>query len=451
MVPDLRPDQVVGLWVDIVSAVLFMGLGTFVAFVRPRRVLNLAFALFAFCFGLSFILLNFGPQYFAKLGPAWTNLQTAVNLVWGSAIVIVALRFPVPVRTRERPAILAAAAIAGALAVLQLVTIPFSQDGAGTLLQGLEGIPALLYSYSDSLAYVGLAFFLVLLPLRAARRDATAQGFTSKSATAALALLPYNGLLFGALAFDALSGTILNFWQTMSFVAIMPLTAVTWFVCARRSAGQDRRRALLAGCAALVATAVGVLVAILWPGAFYTSGVLGATRLIGIAVLAYAILRQQLFDIDLRIKASLGHAMLVGFFLAVFLVVEQIVQAFSSQTLGLWAGSIVAGLMLVTLVPLHRMSKRLADRAMPAVRDREPAYLDERKHAIYRDAYATVWEDGSVTRKEMAFLFRMRDSLGLSPEQCARIEAEWNATMRSGRSHTSPAARAGRKPRARHS
>lgn len=423
--------QAPGLLVDVASGVLFAALGIWVASIRPRRPVSLAFAAFAVAYGAYFVLLNLDPDYLGVLGPEFTLVHGLLEVVWSGCLVAVALGFPQRLRPDDLRALAVAAGASAALLLVVLATLPGDPTAGGDLAGGLEGGALLAYRVMDNVAYAGLAFFLLFVSLRPAPTVASREPSGQAVAAVFVSFMAYYGLLFGALCTiglrDGEPGASLlgNF----AFLAVAPALAAVWLRRAHASHGGLRRARLAAGLACVLFPLLGALLPYLGADVL-RSGWLGLSRIVGVAILAYAILRQQLFDLDVRVKVSLRRGTVAGAFLAVFLVVEQLVQGLTSATFGIWAGGIAAGLLLLLLHPLQRLSHRVADKAMPHVREREPQYLLDRKHEIYRDAYAAVWVDGVVTRSEMRFLFRLRDSLGLSPQACAAIEAEWSRTLR---------------------
>lgn len=110
----------------------------------------------------------------------------------------------------------------------------------------------------------------------------------------------------------------------------------------------------------------------------------GSLAFAAMPVLAsYALLRHQLLGIDVRLHAALVRAIVAGFFLVVFTLVEQLAQVFVSDALGYAAGLLAGLLLLLLLSPLGRLARRLADRAIPGA----GATSDlEQREAAYRHA-----------------------------------------------------------------
>jgi len=159
-----------------------------------------------------------------------------------------------------------------------------------------------------------------------------------------------------------------------------------------------------------------------WGDAVYIWGTAVVT-IAYVALLAYGILKTQLFDIDLRIKVGLSRGTVVAVFLAVFVVVAQIAQELLSDTLGLVVGGIAAALLLFAAAPLQRAAHRLADRAMPGV-TASPDYLSYRKLHVYRAAVEAAQADGVITHRERTVLDTLRHELSIRDEDAVQIESD---------------------------
>lgn len=151
--------------------------------------------------------------------------------------------------------------------------------------------------------------------------------------------------------------------------------------------------------------------------------VFAATVTISIGLLVYGVLKWHLFDLDLKIKWTLSRGTLAAVYLGVFLVVTQLAQnGFAAQFGWIWGG-VAAGLLLFLLVPLQRVSERLANAAMPQVNE-TAEYLAHRRGEVYQGALEEILQDAEMTPKERAILDRLREKLGLSPATAAAIERD---------------------------
>lgn len=136
--------------------------------------------------------------------------------------------------------------------------------------------------------------------------------------------------------------------------------------------------------------------------------------------LSYGILKAQLFDIDLKIKWTLRRGTLVGVFVAAFFVASAVAQQWLEQY-GVIAGGAAVGLLLFAVRPIERAADKLADRAMPRVRD-DKGYRTVRKLEVYRAAIDSALSDGDITPKERGMLAALAEHLGVAPMEMHEVE-----------------------------
>jgi hypothetical protein len=149
-----------------------------------------------------------------------------------------------------------------------------------------------------------------------------------------------------------------------------------------------------------------------------------AVQFIALVLLfGYAILKSQLFDIDLKIKWGIRRGTVAAAFFAVFFIVEQLVQGVLSNQLGILVGTVCAGVLVFLLKPLERFAAKVADTALPQV-EASPDYVASRKFFVYRGAVESAMEDGVVTQRERAVLQRLQRDLGIRAEDAGLIENE---------------------------
>ena len=145
--------------------------------------------------------------------------------------------------------------------------------------------------------------------------------------------------------------------------------------------------------------------------------------LVAVPLIAYGILRTQLFDIDLRIRWTIKQTTVAAAVLAVVFLVSEGVGAFLSAELGSVAGLLAAAVVVFFLAPLQRFAERVASAAMPNT-ENTPAYTTFRKMQVYETAVAEAREGGGISAKERALLNRLRESLGICESDAAAIERE---------------------------
>ena len=156
----------------------------------------------------------------------------------------------------------------------------------------------------------------------------------------------------------------------------------------------------------------------------YMSGTLVAVPLI-----AYGILRTQLFDIDLRIRWTIKQTTVAAAILSVVFLVSEGASIFLSAELGNVAGLLAAAVVMFFLAPLQRFAERFAAAAMPNT-ENTPEYAAFRKMQVFEEAVAEAREGGGISSKERALLNRLRESLGICESDAATIERELEAGLR---------------------
>jgi len=154
------------------------------------------------------------------------------------------------------------------------------------------------------------------------------------------------------------------------------------------------------------------------------------TSLAFVLLLAYGILKVQLFDIDLHIKRGLKRSTVAAIFVFVFIVVEQLVSNYFNGQFGVLLGAIVAGLMLFGLDHIRHFAGRIANEAMPTV-SATPEYLAFRKLEVYRAAFEGLNVDAQITDKERAMLEKLRIKLGIQPGDAQALEEDMRGEMQS--------------------
>ncbi|HEV8360388.1 MAG TPA: histidine kinase N-terminal 7TM domain-containing protein [Candidatus Thermoplasmatota archaeon] len=150
----------------------------------------------------------------------------------------------------------------------------------------------------------------------------------------------------------------------------------------------------------------------------------GGVFRLGLPVLAtYALLRHQLFGIDLKIRWTIKQSTVAAAFIGLFFVVSESAQTFFSGSVGPYVGIAAAGMLVFAMAPLQRVADRVATAAMPLGKEPHAMSGDERA-AVYRDNARVAWADGAIDKSERAMLDRLRASLGLGVEEAVRIEGE---------------------------
>lgn len=143
-----------------------------------------------------------------------------------------------------------------------------------------------------------------------------------------------------------------------------------------------------------------------------------------VGLLSYAILKAQLFDIDVKIRIGIKRGTIALAFLLVFVAVAEIAQNFLSQEYGIAAGGIVAALLLVAIRPLERAADRVAHAAMPSATG-SPEYMAYKKLEVYRAAVESAIElDGRIDERERSKLEKLAGKLGVRPEDATAVQRD---------------------------
>jgi len=143
---------------------------------------------------------------------------------------------------------------------------------------------------------------------------------------------------------------------------------------------------------------------------------------IAVPLIAYGILRTQLFDIDLRIRWTIKQSTLAAAVVAIMYLASESASQFLSSEFGNVAGLLAAAVVVFFLTPLQRLAERVASAAMPNTHN-TPEYAAFRKLQVYEAAVAEALP-GGVSEKERVLLRRLRESLGISVDDAAAIEHE---------------------------
>ncbi len=142
--------------------------------------------------------------------------------------------------------------------------------------------------------------------------------------------------------------------------------------------------------------------------------------LLAVPLIAYGILRTQLFDIDLKIKWTIKQSTLAAIFVAVVYLVSEGADRFLSEELGNWAGLLASALVVFFLAPLQKFAERVASVAMPNT-ENTLEYAAFRKMQVYESSFSDALL-GGISDKERVLLDTLRDTLGISSADAAMLE-----------------------------
>lgn len=217
-------------------------------------------------------------------------------------------------------------------------------------------------------------------------------------------------------------------WSTVVLTALFALA--TAFIGAlayrlwRRASAVEARRATIfrrVSLSIVLPWALGVGVAITEVAGAPWFGFFGVFRIGTALLIAYGLLKFEIFDIDRKIKLGLRGSAIAGLFVLVFFAASETVEFFLSNQFGTWAGLGAAGLLTLGFRPIEERASRLSDRAMPGVDD-SPAYEHKRKVEVYQAAVERAMGDEVLTEREKGILAGLRDELGLRDNEAREIE-----------------------------
>ena len=144
--------------------------------------------------------------------------------------------------------------------------------------------------------------------------------------------------------------------------------------------------------------------------------------LLAVPLIAYGILRTQLFDIDLKIRWTIRQSTVAAVFVAVFYLVTEGADRVLESEFGSWIGLLASAMLVFVLAPLQRFAERVAAAAMPNT-ENTPEYAAYRKMQVYEAALSDALP-GGISEKERALLVHLRDSLGITPAAAEALERD---------------------------
>jgi len=142
-----------------------------------------------------------------------------------------------------------------------------------------------------------------------------------------------------------------------------------------------------------------------------------------VPLVAYGVLRVQLFDIDLRLKRTLKRGTVAAAFVATFFVISELAGNYLSSHFGTVLGVLGTGTLLFFLDPLQRAAEKLSDAAMPNTVD-TPQYEMFRKLQVYDAAVRAALEDGVISERQRRVLDSMIESMQIDRGVAERLEQD---------------------------
>jgi hypothetical protein len=311
-----------------------------------------------------------------------------------------------------------------------------------------------LVSYVGMLTQIALPFFYLLFLGEAIQTPLT-RPFRGRAASVSITLaviaLCVVGLLRPSLFITEVSPSHLGHWnytyhgfglRMVQFYGLTHLFGLVAAVLAFRGApvssiarGQAALFILAFGLRdaymGVVATFFPVLRPIpMWGDFFYNPGI-GLIYAAYVPLLAYAILKYQLFSIDLRLKLALRQGSTGAMIAGVFLIVSEALESVVAVD-GIVAGIVIALMVALLLRPAQNVAERFVGRLLPGVQPDE-TYFEQRRLAIFQAALESATIDGQISVDERDMLTRLQTELGLATEVSARLERE--ALARNRKAH----------------
>ena len=241
-----------------------------------------------------------------------------------------------------------------------------------------------------------------------------------------LLVATYLGVVVSAFAWPDLVGSHdargpLNDWMRLNTLVLV-LALVASLDALRRSAPGSavRARARTYALAFGIQDAGVLLVYLLRQVGVDPVGLLSVFVVTAWVLVARAMIRDHLFDADLRVKRGLARGTVAAIFLGSFFIAAAVAEQYLQQY-GVLVGGVAVGVLLLVMRPLERAAGRIADAAMPRVQDTEE-YRTVRKREVYRAAVESALQDGEVSEKERDVLATLAQELGLGAKDALDIE-----------------------------
>ena len=156
----------------------------------------------------------------------------------------------------------------------------------------------------------------------------------------------------------------------------------------------------------------------IWRGAAYLGAVL-----LYVPLVAYGILRLQLFDVDLRIKRGIKRSTIATSFVATFFVVSEFAGNYLSDQLGTMMGVLATGILVFFLDSIQRAAEKVSNAAMPNTNE-SVEYLSFRKLQVYEASLRASLEDGTISKRQRKVLDNMITSMNLDAKVAQQIEMD---------------------------
>lgn len=128
----------------------------------------------------------------------------------------------------------------------------------------------------------------------------------------------------------------------------------------------------------------------------------------------YALLRYQLFDIDVKARAVIKSSSLAFAFTIFFFAIGELAELFVQEKQGQSVALGAAAFLTLVLKPVEdRIGDRWARRALPHARPIHELSRTEKVH-VFREQMELALQDGTLTDRERQMLVRLQERLGIT-------------------------------------
>ncbi|MGB0652346.1 MAG: hypothetical protein ACPGQL_04015 [Thermoplasmatota archaeon] len=397
----------------IASALPLLGLGFFLAVLRPTRSVTFFFGLFAMAWGFQVAAIHIG-----RLIGTVRSVELAYFAAFAAVppiILYLGHYLGLTLGRQEGAWVRRASWVASLVAAVVLLAAPrnFIEEVMPPAGPGEAPIPvlgpfALPFSV---LLFHGLLLASVLVVQRASHQkpDGVLRHRDQGMQLALVLFVSYamtNAFLFYA---REAPGAVLGLGRTELTVfygiAVGILLASFLFELIRGDASDVRMLV-----AYLLPPLVALIEAFSTGGGAFEAYSVGLWRIGTVAIITYTLARYQLFDIDVTVTKTAGQGAVIGALTLVFFVGKEWMEGILGIE-GTVPGVLAACAVALALYPAERGVRAITGRILPRLE--EEAYLLDRKAQVYKSALEGVLWDGQLTEKERTLLEVLQQKLGL--------------------------------------
>jgi hypothetical protein len=144
------------------------------------------------------------------------------------------------------------------------------------------------------------------------------------------------------------------------------------------------------------------------------------------AIIAYGILKHQLFDIEFIVKKTFVYLVITLVLIGVFRLIELLLSSFISATFfgGDFAARLIAaGIVFCFFFPLRKEAIKIGDKLFPKL-VKTVKYDLSHEIMVYKKQLEHALEDGVISEKEEKMLNALRIDLGISEEDHEKLKRE---------------------------